>query len=123
MMMLKNNLKKKGIATRLCLATETVEGASLPLEGIYYIHGSHSLATSMLGIGDRIANYVLKEDLENSTGLLIYQAGDTLNATTSSQTPDSGLGDALDIVTKHFAMTLGPTLAKALAALATSRHG
>jgi hypothetical protein len=104
------------------LATETVESASLPLEGVDHIHGSHSLPASMLGIGDRITNDVLKEHLEHSTGLLVDQAGDTLHPTTTSQTPDSGLGDSLDVIPKHLAMTLGTALAKPLAALATSRH-
>jgi ABC-type transporter Mla subunit MlaD len=44
---------------------------------------------------------------------------DTLDATTTSETADSRLGDALDVVTEDLAMTLGSTLAEALAAFAT----
>jgi hypothetical protein len=105
-----------------CLATEAVKGASLPLEGIYDIHGSHGLATRVLGVRYGVANNVLKEDLEHSTGLFIDQAGDTLNATTTSQTPDCRLGNALDIVTKNLPVTLCTALSETLAALATSRH-
>jgi hypothetical protein len=76
----------------------------------------------MLGVGDSVSNDVLKEDLEHSTGLLIDQSGDSLNATKTGQTPDSRLGNALDVVTKHLAMTLSTALAKTLAAFATSRH-
>ena len=43
---------------------------------------------------------------------------DTLDTATTRQTADSGLGDALDVVTKNLAMTLGTALAEALAALA-----
>ena len=43
---------------------------------------------------------------------------DTLDTTTTSETADSGLGDALDVVTKNLAMALGTALAEALAALA-----
>jgi hypothetical protein len=106
----------------VCLATEAVEGASLPLEGIDDIHGSHGLATRVLGVRYSIPNNVLKEDLEHSTGLFIDQAGDTLHTTTTSQTPDSRLGNALDIVTKNLPVTLCTALSETLAALATTRH-
>lgn len=43
---------------------------------------------------------------------------DTLDTTTTGETPNSGLGDALDVVTKNLAMALSTTLAEALAALA-----
>ena len=37
--------------------------------------------------------------LENTTGLLINQAGDTLDTTTASQPSDGWLGNSLDVVT------------------------
>jgi hypothetical protein len=40
------------------------------------------------------------EGLENTTGLLVDEAGNTLDTTTASETADSGLGDTLDVVTK-----------------------
>ena len=43
---------------------------------------------------------------------------DTLDTTTTSETSDGGLGNALDVVTKNLAVTLGTALAEALAALA-----
>ena len=43
---------------------------------------------------------------------------DTLDTATTSQTPDSGLGDTLDVVTQNLSVTLGAALAEALAALA-----
>ena len=107
----------------MCSTTEAVQSATLPLESIYHVHSSHSLAASMLGIGHSVANNVLKEDLEHSTSLLIDQTGDTLHTTTTSQTSDSRLSDALDVVTKHFPVALGTALSKTLAAFATSRHG
>ena len=33
------------------------------------------------------------EDLEDTAGLLVDQAGDTLDTTTTGETADSGLGD------------------------------
>lgn len=44
---------------------------------------------------------------------------DTLDTTSAGETSDSGLGDTLDVVAKNLAVTLGTSLAEALAALAT----
>lgn len=46
---------------------------------------------------------------------------DTLDTATASETTDSGLGDALDVVAQNLPVTLGTALAKALATLATCR--
>ncbi|PZQ94044.1 MAG: hypothetical protein DI539_31335 [Flavobacterium psychrophilum] len=55
----------------------------------------------MLAVGDGITDDVLQEHLQDTTGLLVDQARDTLDATTTGQTADSRLGDALDVVTKN----------------------
>ena len=41
----------------------------------------------------------------------------TLDTTTTGETADSGLGDTLNVVLQDLAMTLGTTLAEALATL------
>ena len=105
------------------LSTEPVEGAALALESIDNIESSDGLAAGVLSVGHGIANNVLKEHLEDTAGLFVDEAGDTLDTTTTSETADSGLGDALDVVTQHLAMTLRATLAEAFATFATSRHG
>ena len=94
----------------------------MPLQGIDDIHGSDSLPLGMLGVGDSVPDDVLKEDLEDTSGLLIDEARDTLDTTTARQTADGGLGDALDVVTKDLAMTLGASLAQSLASFASSSH-
>ena len=104
------------------LTAEPVEGASLPLEGVDNVHGGHSLPLGVLGVGDGVADHVLKEGLEDATGLLVDEAGDTLDSSTAGQTTDGWLGDALDVVTKDLPVTLGASLSEALASLATSRH-
>ena len=104
------------------LTSESVEGTSLPLEGIDNIHGGDSLPFSVFSVGDSVPDDVLKEDLEDSTGLLVDEARDTLDATTTRQTANGGLGDTLDVITQHFAMTLGASLSEALSSLAASRH-
>ena len=104
------------------LTAEAVEGAALAFKGIDHIHGSDGLPLGMLGVGDGITNDVLKEDLEDTTGLFIDETGDTFDTSTTSQTTDGRLGDTLDIITQHLAMTLSASLSEPLASLATSSH-
>ena len=105
-----------------CLTSESVQSAALPLEGIDNIHGSDSLPLGVLSVGDSIPDDVLKENLEDTTGLLVDQARDTLDSTTTSQPTDGGLGDSLDVVTQHLTVTLGASLSESFASFATSRH-
>ena len=94
----------------------------MPLEGIDNIHGGDSLPLGVFGVGDSIPDDVLKEDLEDSTGLLIDETRNTLDSSTASQTPDGGLGDSLDVVSQHLTVTLGASLSESLASFATSGH-
>ena len=94
----------------------------MALEGIDNIHSGDSLPLGMLSVGDSITDDVLKEDLEDTSGLLIDQARDTLDTTSASQTADSGLGDTLDVITQNLAVTLGASLAESLASFASSSH-
>ena len=70
------------------LTSKSIQGTSLALEGIDHIHGSHGLPLGMLGVGDGITDDILQENLENSTGLLVDQARDTLDTSPTSQTTD-----------------------------------
>ena len=104
------------------LTSESIQGTSLPLEGIDHIHGGDSLPLGVFGVGDGIPDDVLEEHLQDSTGLLIDQSRDTLDSSTSRQTPDGGLGDALDVIPQHLTVTLGASLSKSLASFASSSH-
>ena len=104
------------------LTTETIQGAALALQRIDNIHRRHSLATGMLRVRHRVADHVLEEHLEHTTGLLVDEAADALHATTTSQTADSRLRNALDIVPKDLAMALRAALAQTFTTFATSRH-
>ena len=104
------------------LTAESVQGTSLTLQSVDHIHGGHGLPLGVLGVGDGITDDVLEEHLQDTTGLLVDETGDTLHTTTASQAADGGLGDALDVITQYFAVTLGASLAKALASFTTSRH-
>ena len=94
----------------------------MTLEGIDDVHGGDGLPLGVLGVGDGISDDILKEDLEDATGLFIDEAGDTLDTTTASETANGRLGDTLDVITQHFAMTLGASLSEALSSFAASRH-
>merc|ERR1719192_2141040 len=105
-----------------CLASEAVQGASLPLQSIDDIHGSDGLPLGVLGVGDRVPDHVLKEHLEDATRLLVDEAGDPLDSSPPGETTDGGLGDALDVVPQHLPVTLSASLSKSLASLSTSCH-
>ena len=93
-----------------CLTSESVESASLSLEGIDDIKSSDSLAASVLSVGDSITDDVLKEDLEYSSGLLVDESRDSLDSSSSCETADSRLGDSLDVITQDLSVTLGASL-------------
>ena len=111
-----------GLATAARLAAEAVEGAALALERVDDVHRGDGLATGVLGVGDRIADHVLEEHLEDTAGLLVDEAGDALDTTAAREAADGGLGDALDVVAKDLAVALGAALAQSLTSLAASRH-
>lgn len=64
----------------------------------------------MLSVGDGIPDDVLQEDLQDSSCLLIDKARDTLDASSTSQSADGGLGDALDVVSEYLPVSLGASL-------------
>lgn len=57
--------------------------------------------------------------MHGGNGLLTGR--DTLDTTTTRKTPDSGLGNTLDVVTKNLSVALGTTLAETLAALSACK--
>ena len=106
----------------LDLTSESVEGTTLTLQSIDDIHGSDGLSLGVLGVSDGISDDILKEDLEDSTGLFVDEARDTLDTTTTRKTANGGLADTLDVITQHFAMTLGASLSESFSSFAAARH-
>ena len=92
------------------LSSESIEGSALALQSVDDIKGCYGLAACVLGVGDSVPDDILEEDLQDSPGLLIYEAGDTLDASTTSQSADSGLCDALDVVPEYLPVPLGSSL-------------
>ena len=110
------------VVTDHFLSAEAVEGLALPLEGVDNVHGGHGLAASVLGVGDRVADDVLKEDFEHAVGLLVNETGDALDTPATGETADGRLGDALDVVAKDLAMALGATLSETFTSFTATRH-
>ena len=104
------------------LAAEAVERAALALERVDDVHGGDGLAARVLGVGDGVTDDVLKEDLEDTAGLLVDEAADALDTAPSSETTDRRLGDALDVVPEDLAVALRAALPETFAALATYRQ-
>ena len=101
------------------LTSESVEGAALPLEGVDDVHGGDGLPLGVLSVGDGIPDDVLKEDLEDATGLLVDEAGDTLDTTSASQSSDGGLGDSLDVIAKNLSVTHGASFSQTFSSLSS----
>ena len=103
------------------LAAEAVEGSALSLEGVDDVHGGDGLSSGVLGVGDSVSDDVLKEDLEDTSGLLVDEAGDSLDAASSGQSPDGGLGDSLDVVSKDLSVLAA--LTETFASFSSAGHG
>ncbi|MCQ9255612.1 hypothetical protein NQ103_09115, partial [Vibrio parahaemolyticus] len=116
---LASKTKKKAAAQ---LTAKAVQGTALALEGVDNVERCDCLALGVLGVCDCVADDALEECLENITSFFVDHGRNTLHTTTAREASDGGLGDTLDVVTKNLAVTLGTTLAEALAAFATSSH-
>ena len=114
--------KAAAAGTSKLLAAKAVQSAALTLQGIDDVHGSDCLPFCVFGVGDGIPDDVLEEHLEDTTGLLVDEARDTLDTSTTCQTADGGLGDTLDVITQHLAVPLCSTLSESLSSLASSCH-
>lgn len=107
---------------RLDLTAESVESTALAFEGVDDVHGSHGLPLGVLGVCDGITDDILKEHLQDTSGLLVDETADTLDTTSAGKTTDGRLGDSLDVITEYLAVTLGTTLSESLASFTTARH-
>ena len=102
------------------LSTESVKSSALSLESVDDVESGDSLSLGVLGVGDGIADDVLEEDLEDTSGLFVDQTRDTLDTASSSKSSNGGLGDSLDVITKDLSVTLGASLSESLSSFASS---
>ena len=66
----------------------------------------------MLRISDGIPYDGFQENLEHIARFFIYKARDSLDAAATRQSAYGRLGDSLDVIAKHLAMTLRAALAE-----------
>ena len=95
----------------------------MSLEGVDDIHSSDGLSSSVLGVGDSVSDDVLKENLKDTSGFLVDETRDSLDTASSGKSSNSGLGDALDVVTKHLSVSLGASFTETFTAFTSARHG
>jgi len=79
-----------------CSTTESVEGSALSLESVDNVHSSDGFSTSVLSVGDGISDNVLEERLEDLSGVVVDERGDSLNTTSSCESSDCGFSDSLN---------------------------
>ena len=92
----------------------------MAFEGVDDVESGDGLSLGVLGVGDGVPDHVLEENFKNTSGLFVDKTGDALNATSAGQSANGGLGDALDVVAKDLAVTLGAALSKSFSSFASS---
>jgi hypothetical protein len=97
-----------------CLSSESVQGFALTFECVYDIHGRYRFAPCVFRVRDGIADAIFQKDFQYTTGFFINQATDTFHSTTTGQTTNGRLGNALDVVAQYLAVTLGAAFAELL---------
>ena len=110
----------EGLVQRL--SAESVQGSSLAFQSVHNIEGCDSLSFGVLGVGDSVTDDIFQENLEDTSGFFVDQAGDTCDTASASQSSDCWLGDSLDVITEYFSVTLCASLSKTLASFASTRH-
>jgi len=76
----------------------------------------------MLCVSNCIPDDILEKDLQHASRFFIYEAADTLNASSSGKTPDGRLCDALDVITQNLPVPFRTSFSQTLTSLSTSRH-
>merc|ERR1719347_973346 len=104
------------------LSAKSVEGPSLPFEGINDIHCGDCLPLGMLGIRHSVPDDILQEDLQNAPGFFVDQTRDSLHTTSPSKPSDGRFCDTLNVIPQDFTVPLRSPLAKTLSSFAASTH-
>ncbi|MFA6159112.1 MAG: hypothetical protein WC763_05835 [Candidatus Paceibacterota bacterium] len=105
------------------MATETVDGTTVALEGIDDVHGGNSLAMGVLSVGGSVAKDLLEELAKGSTALGVNLSRDALHTTTTGEAAKSRLGDSSDGLLERLTVTLSSSLSETLTSFSAARHG
>lgn len=104
------------------LTSETIEGASLSLEGIDDIHGGNGLSLGVLGVCDCITNHIFEKDFQDSTGFFIDVSRNTLDSSSASESSDGRLGDSMDIISQNLSVAFSSRFSKSFSSFSAARH-
>ncbi len=104
------------------LASESVEGSALSLESIDDVHSSDSLSSGVLSVGHSISDDVLEEYLQYSSGFFVDESRNSFHSSSSCQSSNSWLGDALNVVSEDLSVSLGSSLSKSFTTFSSSSH-
>ena len=77
-------------------SSETVESSTLSLEGIDDVESGDGLSLGVFSVGDGVSDDVLEEVSEDDSGLVVDEAADSLDSTSSGESSDGWLGDSHD---------------------------
>ncbi|KAL8129211.1 hypothetical protein V2J09_018366 [Rumex salicifolius] len=105
---------------KLSQAANYATGPALSLESVNDVHGRHGLSPRVFSVSHSIANNVLKEDLEDASGLLVDETADSLHASSPRKPTNGGLRDALDVVPQNLTVSFCSSLSKPLPSLSTA---
>ena len=75
-----------------------VEHAPALAEGVHNIKSHHGLPLCVLGVGGRVTDNALGEDLHHLARLVVDQGTDPADTTAAGKPTDGALGDALDVI-------------------------
>lgn len=103
------------------LFLKAVEGLSLALQCVHNIHGGDSLSPGVFRVSNSVSDDILEKQLQNSASFFIDETSNALDTTATSQSADSGLCDALDVVSENLSVAFGPTFAQSLSVFSFSR--
>ena len=92
----------------------------MTLKSIDKIHGNDGLPLGVFSVSDCIPDDILNEHLPDTTDLLVDESRNPLNNSTSRQTADGGLGEALNVVSQLLTVTFGASLSESLSSFAST---
>ena len=105
------------------LSSETIDGSSLSLESVDNVEGGDGLTASVFGVGDSVTDDGFQEGLEDSTGFLVDQSGDSLDSPSASETTDGWLGDSSNVISQDLSVAFSSALSQSFSSFSSSRLG
>ena len=101
---------------------ESVNGASLTLEGVHDIQRRHRLPLRVFGVGHGVFDHILQKGLDHRSGFLINLSRDPLHSASPRQSPDGWLGDSGNVSFAALSESLSSSLSQSFTSFSSARH-